>query len=146
LFKARPAGAASAVDQHRRADVATSSQGARGTPAIRASRSGAGLLAPAVYLVARLVVLIILTGILLALLKANPTNSVVSEVHGWGRWLVGPFAGMFSFHRARVALAVNWGIAAVIYLFAAGLIARLVGRPHSSRPVGRSSITNQEGS
>jgi hypothetical protein len=104
------------------------------------------LLARLVYFIVSLVVLIILAGILLALLKANPTNSVVSEVHGWGRWLVGPFDGMFSFRRARVALAVNWGIAAVIYLFAAGLIARLISRPHNRRPVGRSSIANQEGS
>jgi hypothetical protein len=35
---------------------------------------------------------------------------------------------MFSFHNARVAIAVNWGIAAVVYLLAAGLITRLIGR------------------
>jgi hypothetical protein len=37
---------------------------------------------------------------------------------------------MFSFHSARVAIAVNWGIAAVVYLFVGGLIARLIGRAH----------------
>jgi len=77
-----------------------------------------------------IVVLIILVGILFALLKANATNSIVSEVHGWGRWLAGPFDGMFSFHSANTALAVNWGIAAVLYLFVGGLIARLIGRTH----------------
>jgi hypothetical protein len=35
--------------------------------------------------------------------------------------------GMFSFHNARVAVAVNWGIAAVVYLFVGALIARLLG-------------------
>jgi hypothetical protein len=37
---------------------------------------------------------------------------------------------MFTFHNARVAVAVNWGIAAVVYLFVGGLIARLIGRAH----------------
>jgi hypothetical protein len=89
------------------------------------------LLARLVYLLVSVVVLIIVAGILLALLKANPGNTVVSEVHGWGRWLVGPFNGMFSFHHARLALAVNWGIAAIVYLFAGGLISRVIGRSHN---------------
>jgi uncharacterized membrane protein len=105
------------------------------------------LLARGVQLVLCGVLLIILAGILLALLKANPGNGVVSEVHGWGRWLVGPFGGMFGFHHARVALAVNWGIAAVVYLLAGALISRLIGRAHNWRPsAGRSSISNQEAS
>jgi hypothetical protein len=68
------------------------------------------LLARAVRLVAACVVLIVAMGILFALLKANGTNGVVSEIHGWGRWLVGPFNGMFSLHTARATIAVNWGI------------------------------------
>ncbi len=94
------------------------------------SAMGAGLLARIVHLVAGLIVLIIVVGILLVLLKANPTNSIVSEVHDWARWLAGPFDGMFTFHSARVAVAVNWGIAAVVYLFVGGLIARLLSRSH----------------
>ena len=112
----------------------------------RAYATGSDVFSRFVRLVLSGVVLIILAGILLALLKANPANGVVSEVHGWGRWLVGPFNGMFSFRRARVAVAVNWGTAAVIYLFAGGLIARVIGRPHTWRPFGRSSIRSQEGS
>lgn len=91
---------------------------------------GAGLLARVVHLVVSVVVLIIVVGIVLVLLKANPTNSIVSQVHDWARWLAGPFDGIFSFHNARVAIAVNWGIAAVVYLIAGGLIARLIGRPN----------------
>jgi anti-anti-sigma factor len=33
--------------------------------------------------------------------------------------------GIFSLHNARVALAVNWGLAAVLYLIVGGLIPRL---------------------
>jgi Mn2+/Fe2+ NRAMP family transporter len=36
-------------------------------------------------------------------------------------------AAMFGFHSANVAIAVNWGIAAVVYLIAGGLVARLIG-------------------
>jgi hypothetical protein len=91
---------------------------------------GAGLLARVVHLVVTVVVVIIVAGILLVVLKANPSNSIVSEVHGWARSLAGPFDGSFSFHNARFAIAVNWGIAAVVYLFVGGLIARLIGRTH----------------
>jgi len=37
---------------------------------------------------------------------------------------------MFSFHNATVATAVNWGIAAIVYLFIGGLIGRLLSRSH----------------
>ena len=91
---------------------------------------GVGLLVRVVQLVVSLVVLIIVAGILLVVLKANPANSIVSEVHSWARWLAGPFDGMFSFHSANAAIAVNWGIAAVVYLCVGGLIMRLLGRTY----------------
>ena len=91
---------------------------------------GAGLPARLVQFVVSVVVLIIVAGILLVVLKANPANSIVSEVNDWAHSLAGPFNGMFSFHSANDAIAVNWGIAAVVYLFAGVLIARLVGRAH----------------
>jgi hypothetical protein len=83
-----------------------------------------------VHVVVSVVVLIIVAGILLVVLKANPTNTIVSDVHGWARSLAGPFDGLFSFRNAHTAIAVNWGIAAVVYLLIGGLIARLLGRNH----------------
>jgi hypothetical protein len=91
---------------------------------------GAGLLARIVHLLVSVIVLIIVAGILLVVLKANPSNSIVSMVHDWARSLAGPFDGIFSFHNGQVAIAVNCGIAAVVYLFVGGLIARLAGRTH----------------
>jgi hypothetical protein len=125
MFGARTAGAAPAVDQ----PVGVRRRRRRGGgTAARGFANGAGLLARIVQLVVSVVVLIIVAGILLVVLKANPTNSIVTDVHGWARSLAGPFDGMFSFHSANVTIAVNWGIAAVVYLFIGGLIARLLGR------------------
>jgi hypothetical protein len=127
MFRAKPAGPASAVDRDVRPVRASRRQGGH---AARGFAMGAGLLARVVRLAVSIVVLIIVAGILLVVLKANATNSIVSDVHDAARWLAGPFDGVFSFHSARVAIAVNWGIAAVVYLLAGGLIARLIGRTH----------------
>jgi hypothetical protein len=122
MFRARTAGSAPAVDSggrsYRRGGAAGLSRG-----------SGAvmGTLARVVHLIVGIIVLIIVVGIVLVLLKANPTNTIVSDVHDAARWLAGPFDGIFSFHSARVALAVNWGLAALVYAFVGGLIARLLG-------------------
>jgi hypothetical protein len=86
------------------------------------------LLARVVHVVVAIVVFIIAAGILLVVLKANAGNSIVSQVEDWARSLAGPFDGMFSFHSADATVAVNWGIAAVVYLFVGRLIAGLIGR------------------
>ena len=127
MFRSRTAGPAPAVDQP--VGVSRRRRWGSGT-AGRGFANGAGLLARVVHVVVSVVVLIIVAGILLVVLKANPTNSIVSEVHSWARSLAGPFDGIFSFHNAHTAIAVNWGIAAVVYLFIGGLIARLLGRTH----------------
>jgi hypothetical protein len=127
MFRARTGGAAPAVDQ----PVGVSRRQRRGNGiAARGFANGAGLLARIVQLVVSVVVLILVAGILLVVLKANPSNTIVSDVHGWARSLAGPFDGMFSFHNVRLAIAVNWGIAAVVYLFVGLLITRLIGRSH----------------
>ena len=130
MFRARPAGPASAVDPDGRPARVSRRQGRPHGTSARVFGQGAGLLARVVQLVVSIVVAIIVAGILLVVLKANPANSIVSEVHDWAHSLAGPFNGMFSFHSANTALAVNWGIAAVLYLFVGGLIARLIGRTH----------------
>jgi hypothetical protein len=130
MFRARPAGApASEVDPNGR-PVEVRREGRREAGGVGVFGQGVGLLARAVQLVVSVVVLIIIAGILLVVLKANPANSIVSEVHSWAHWLASPFKGMFSFHSANVAIAVNWGIAAIVYLCIGGLIVRLLGRSY----------------
>jgi hypothetical protein len=119
MFRARTAGSADAVDS---GDRSYRRRGAfsRGSGAVLV------MLARVVRLIVGIVVLILVAGIVLVLLKANQTNSIVSDVHDAARWFAGPFDGLFSFHSARVALAVNWGLAAVVYAVVGGLIARLL--------------------
>ncbi len=145
MFRARPAGFASEADRDRRAATGSRRQGGRYVTAARGfSMDARALFMRIVQLVVSVVVLIIVAGILLVLLKANPANSIVSEVHSWARWLAGPFDGMFSFHSANDAIAVNWGIAAVVYLIVAGLVARLFGASDRDRLLGRASNAEQE--
>jgi hypothetical protein len=127
MFEARPAASASAVDSDARPVRMSRRQGRRRASGAYAFRQGTGLLARVVQLVVSIVLLIIVAGILLVVLKANPANSIVSEIHSWAHSLAGPFDGMFSFHSANTAIAVNWGIAAVVYLIVGGLIVRLIG-------------------
>ena len=119
MFRTRTAGSAPAVESggrsyHQRGAFS------RGTGAVM------GTLARVVRLIVSIVVLIIVAGIVLVLLKANPASTIVSDVHDAAHWLAGPFNGLFSPHNARVALAVNWGLAAIVYLIVGGLIARLL--------------------
>jgi hypothetical protein len=119
MFRARTAGSAPAVDSGGRSYLQRGAL-SRGSGAVF------GTLARAVRLIVSVVVLIIVAGVALVLLKANLANTIVSDVHDAARWLAGPFDGMFGFHNARAALAVNWGVAAVVYLIVGGLIARLL--------------------
>ena len=125
--RARPAGGASAVETGGRPARVSRRRGRRRGTGAHGFATGAGLLARVVHVVVSIIVLIIVAGILLVLLKANPSNSIVSDVHDWARSLSGPFDGIFSFHNAHTAIAVNWGIAAVVYSIVGGLIARLTG-------------------
>jgi uncharacterized protein involved in cysteine biosynthesis len=87
------------------------------------------LIARLVRAVAGIVALIIALGIAFVVLKASSSNTIVSHVHDWAKWLVGPFDGMFHMHSARGTVALNWGIALVVYLLVGSLIARIVLAP-----------------
>jgi hypothetical protein len=75
-----------------------------------------------------IVAAIIVAAILLRVLGANPHNTVVGDVHDVGAWLVSPFKGLFSLSSAKGTMALNWGIAAVVYLAVAHLLSSLIMR------------------
>lgn len=85
-------------------------------------------LARIVRLVANVVAAIIVVGILLFVFEADRGNDLVAAVFDAAKWLIDPFAGLFSIDNRKTELAVNWGIAAAIYWLAGMLIARLLAR------------------
>jgi hypothetical protein len=74
------------------------------------------------------VALIIVAGILLIVLGANPSNSIVQAIHDAASWLAGPFKGLFNLSNHKAQVAVNWGLAAVVWYAIGHLIARLLSR------------------
>jgi hypothetical protein len=102
--------------------------GGRGATAGRAARKGLWGVARIVSLITTVVVVLIVIGIVLTLLDANKDNQIVKWVLDAAKFLVGPFKDVFKPDSAKTKVAVNWGLAAVIYAIVGGLIARLLRR------------------
>jgi K+-sensing histidine kinase KdpD len=104
---------------------------------MRVAAKGLTLLARAILAIATLVFLVMAVAILVVLLQANPSNSLVEGVIAAADFLAGPFNGLFTFRDAQVERAVNWGIAAFVWLIVgaliAGLLRRLAGRGRGRR-------------
>ena len=77
---------------------------------------------------AGIIALVIVVAIVLFLVGANSSNAVVRDIHDAGAWLVGPFKNLFSIHKAKLAMVVNWGLAALVYLLVGHFIASLLVR------------------
>jgi len=84
--------------------------------------------ARAVILAGTAVALVLVLGIVLVVLEANASNALVQLVRDAANFLAGPFDGLFDLERFKVEVAVNWGIAAVVWYAVARLIARLLLR------------------
>jgi hypothetical protein len=81
-----------------------------------------------VRLITSVVVGLIVVGILLVLLEANRDNAIVDWLVGAGDFLTEPFQGIFTPDGRKAQVAVNWGLAALIYGLVGGLIARMLRR------------------
>lgn len=95
--------------------------------------AGAGttlLIARIIRLIATVVAVILALGIAFVVFGASPGNTIVSHVHDWAKTLAGPFDGMFHLKNPKANVALNWGIALVVYLVIGHLIARVVATPH----------------
>ena len=71
---------------------------------------------------------VLILGIVLVLLEANPSNDIVAAIRDAARFLAGPFNDLFTLDSNKAERAVNWGIAAVVWYAVARLIARLLLR------------------
>jgi hypothetical protein len=103
-----------------------------GTRATGAAAGAAGsallTLARIIRLIGFAVAAILVAAILFVVFEANPDNGIVSTVSDWARWLAGPFKDLFTIDNAKTEIAVNYGLAALVYVAIAGLIARLLAR------------------
>jgi len=85
-------------------------------------------LARLIRTLAGVVAAVIVAAILLKLLSANPHNVIVSDIHDAGAWLATPFKNLFHFKSGNLSLAVNWGLAALVYMVIGSVLATLLGR------------------
>jgi hypothetical protein len=132
MSTAQPKQPAATTRKEREATTGTDRPAPRARAAAAGARAASGLfltLARLVTAAAGVVVVLIVLAIILFDLKANPGNSVVKGIHDAANFLTGPFHGLFSIHGARKALTINWGIAAVVYAIAGGIVAAIIASP-----------------
>ena len=85
-------------------------------------------IARAVMLLTSAIALVLVLGILLVVLEANRSNDLVQLVRDAAGFLAGPLDDLFKLDSNKAEKAVNWGIAAAIWLALGRLIARLLVR------------------
>jgi hypothetical protein len=101
----------------------------RNRPAYVGSGLGARLaLARLITAAAGIAAAIIAIAVVLHILGAKTSNAVVDAIHQAGSWLSSWSHGMVSIQNGNVEMAVNWGIAAVVYIVVARIIARALVR------------------
>jgi hypothetical protein len=93
-----------------------------------AARKGLWGVARIVRLITSVVVGLLLLAIVLVLLEANRDNAIVEALLDAGAWLAEPFDNVFSMDTRKERIAVNHGLAALVYGIAGALIARLFRR------------------
>lgn len=86
-----------------------------------------------VRVVAGVVVAIIALAILLVVLDASTANGIVSTIREWASTLTSPFHGIFHASSRKATLALNYGVAIVVYLALAWLLASLLTRATFAR-------------
>jgi hypothetical protein len=85
-------------------------------------------LARAVILLTSLIALVLILAIVLTVLEANRSNDIVQVVRDAAGVLAGPFDNLFKLDSNKAERAVNWGLAAVVWLALGRLVARLLLR------------------
>ncbi len=109
--------------------------GGRGGSVGRGAAAGVygllGVLAVIVDVITGVVALLILLGILFVILKANNGNTIVKDIHDAAKFLVGPFDGIFKPKDRKLGIAINWGIALIVYVIVGRFIASLLRRPRA---------------
>lgn len=91
-------------------------------------RKAVGTLATVLRVLGLLIVAILVIHILLTVFDANPANTFAAFIAGWANTLSLGLTDLFTFPNVKLATAVNYGIAAVIWLVITGIVVGLVRR------------------
>jgi hypothetical protein len=94
----------------------------------RVAARGMWGIARIVSLITTVVVGLVVVGIVLVLLEANRDNALVDWLVGAAEFLAEPFDNLFQPDGRKASVAVNWGLAAVVYAILGGLIVRMFRR------------------
>jgi hypothetical protein len=95
---------------------------------VAAASAALALLANAIDVVVAVAAVVIALDVVLVVLEANPANDIVQLVHDAGEWVVGPFKDIFSLDDRKLEVAINWGIALVVYVTVGRMVASLLRR------------------
>lgn len=87
-----------------------------------------GAAARLVELAAIVIAAIIVLHIIFVLIGANGANTIVRTDADWASTLATWFRDLFTFSNAKLAVLVNFGLAALFYLAVGRIAAALIGR------------------
>jgi hypothetical protein len=87
-----------------------------------------GTLATLVAVAATMIAIVLALHIAFVVFSANAANPIVRTVNDWAEWFAWQFRDMFTPKDQRVAVLVDYGIAAVVYLIAGRVVAGLIRR------------------
>lgn len=85
-------------------------------------------LAAVILLIASVIAAILALHILFVLIDSNGSNSIVSTIGSWSWHLSAWFHGLFSTSSAKWNTVLDYGLAALAYLFVGRLIAEFIER------------------
>lgn len=80
----------------------------------------------AIQAIGAIIALIIVFHILFVLIGANPGNTIVHTDADWAAWFAAWFKDLFTPSSYRLAVVVNYGLAALFYLVVGRVLAALV--------------------
>lgn len=92
------------------------------------ARRGAGLLATVLNVIGIVIVVILVLHIVLTLLDANPANGLTEFISSWAAELNLGLGNLFTPANPKMAVTMNYGVAAIIWLAVTTIVVRLVRR------------------
>ena len=91
-------------------------------------RQGMGIIATIVRIVGLVIVAILVAHIVLTLLDANPANFLTEFVSSWAAQLNLGLGDLFTPSQPKMAVTLNYGVAAILWLIITTVVVRLLRR------------------